>query len=81
MKKFAEHENDAWDINISHYYFYYDVVGDFIDISSSFAIKRQDIYFKSEEDAKACLDEIGEDRIKKYYFRIEDEELNNDTDN
>ena len=72
MKKFAFLENDAWNIDISHYYFYYDVAGNFIDIGSSYAIKRQDVYFKSRGDAKACLDEVGEDRIKKYYFRIED---------
>jgi hypothetical protein len=32
--------------------------------------KSGEIYFKSKEDAEACIKSVGEDRIKKFYLRI-----------
>lgn len=79
MKKFAEPKDSEWDGNDSHYYIYYYSLGEDVEIGWATACKSNDIYFKSEEDTKACLDAVGEDRIKKYYLRIG--ELNNDTGN
>lgn len=31
-----------------------------------------DCYFDTEEEAQRAVDKIGEDRIKKYLFRVED---------
>lgn len=39
---------------------------------SSFSIYDYGVpYFESEETAQKVIDEIGEDRLKKYYFRVE----------
>lgn len=40
---------------------------------SSFSIYDYGVpYFESEETAQKVIDEIGEDRLKKYYFRVEE---------
>lgn len=83
MKKFAELKNYKWDSFNDHHYIYYHF-SDLYDnnavlIGNANTCKSDEIYFKSEEDAKACIEAVGEDRIKKYYF--ETKELNNDTDN
>lgn len=30
------------------------------------------LYFESEEKAQACIDAIGEERLKKYYFNVKE---------
>lgn len=69
MKEFALVE-DAWDYNVSHYYIYYNVSGDYIDEGSTYNYKQHDIYFESRVDINACINKVGKDRIIKYYFRI-----------
>ena len=31
-----------------------------------------DIFFRCEADIKKCIDEVGVENIKKYYFRVKD---------
>lgn len=31
-----------------------------------------DIFFKSKTDCQKCIDEVGDDNIKKYYFKVGD---------
>ncbi len=33
-------------------------------------VRRNDIYFATKEDAEKAIKEIGEDRLKKYYFCV-----------
>lgn len=40
--------------------------------NSKFSCHPFTIYFESEEMAKKAVEEVGEDRIKKYLFRVED---------
>lgn len=34
--------------------------------------KRHELYFESEEKAKEAIDNVGEDRVKKYYLGVQD---------
>ncbi len=45
---------------------------DNIEVSSYFLYDSGVYHFESEEMAQRAIDEIGKDRLKKYYFRIED---------
>ena len=40
-------------------------------IEGRFSAKQNDIYFSSKEIAEQAVKEIGEERIKKYYFEVE----------
>ncbi|WPC07988.1 hypothetical protein [Globicatella sp. PHS-GS-PNBC-21-1553] len=46
--------------------------GDKIDITFFEAVQCGNIYFPSEEIAQRAIDTVGADRIKKYYFGVED---------
>lgn len=77
MKQFAEPKDYEWDSFNEHYYIYYRFMNymntnDVVEIGHVNSCKSDEIYFKSEKDAKACIEAVGEDRIKKYYLRIED---------
>lgn len=43
-----------------------------IYIAYAISVVEPNIYFATEEDAQAAIDAIGEDRLKKYYFMMED---------
>ena len=77
MKQFAEPEDFAWDGINYHDYLYYDILCDTILIGSSRCSRYTGIYFKTRDDIKDCIEAVGEDRIKKYYFGIKEEEVNN----
>lgn len=68
MKKFAEPKDYAWDEHNFHYYIYYRFSCDDIGIDFVISSKSNDIYFKSREDAEACIEAVGKDKIKKYYL-------------
>ena len=72
LKQFAyEFSDEAWhDVNINKYFLQYN---DTICIVYNIGNKHNDIYFKSEKDAKEAIESVGEDRIKKYYFRVGDQ--------
>ena len=74
MKRFTEPKNYAWDGINYHYYFYYDHHQGEIKIGSSRYYKYGGIYFEAEVNAQNCMNAVGEDRIKKYYFGIKEED-------
>lgn len=76
LRRFAEENNECeidwtdkdqekWCMCYSYYY------GNiyFIDAGS---YKRNDIYFTSKEIGEQAIKHIGEERLKKYYFGVED---------
>ena len=78
MKEFAEPEDYAWDNSNVHYTFVYNTSSkDSLEIQGYYTFKISGIYFKSSSDAGDCIEAVGEDRIKKYYFGIKEEEVNN----
>lgn len=72
MEEFEYHfTNEDWkNGGIEKYYLCFDVDLKQIVINYGYSLMRGIPYFKSQEDAEACISEIGEDNLKKYYFCI-----------
>lgn len=52
----------------------YDYASGSVEIRTNYTITDRNPYFESEEIAQKVIDEIGEDRLKKYWFGIKDDE-------
>lgn len=66
MRKYSrpfEHDEDNWYIEYSHYRKH-------IGIDALYECDCGIIYFESEEIARDVINKIGEDRLKKYWFRV-----------
>lgn len=78
LKRFAQEHNEKeidWrDFGQCKYFIYCEFHdnAEYIDIGCAKECKSNDIYFTSEEIAQQAIEAIGEDRIKKYYFEVED---------
>lgn len=76
LKRFAQEHNDKinWNNGRWKYYLVYDYHYPVKDISiySTIYVKRNGIFFTSKEIAQQAIDTIGADRLKKYYFEVED---------
>lgn len=72
LKQFAEPKNTVWDFTEYHYIICYDYTGDRINYGCSSIMKYFDINFATEEMARKAVEAVGEDRIKKYYFGVEE---------
>lgn len=53
-----------------NYYIYYDYGMDKVIIDIYYSVSDGIPYFESEEIAQKVIDEIGEDRLKKYWFGV-----------
>ena len=78
LQKFAYENNEGeidWkNFNQCKYYLVYDTEDEelYVDYSIQCESEPFNIYFTSSKIAKRAIEEIGEDRIKKYYFNVED---------
>lgn len=78
LQKFAYENNqkeiDWYDDNQYKYILKYDTNDDdiFVGAYTSFIINPFDISFTSDEIGQKAIETIGKDRIKKYYFDIEE---------
>ena len=77
LKRFAlehnEEEIDWSNINQYKYFLYFNHYENRICISAcTYYTYTQCIYFTSSEIAQAAIKEIGEERIKKYYFEVKE---------
>ena len=66
MKKYSrpfKHDEYNWYIECSHY-------SKHISIDALYEYDCGIVYFESEEIAQKVIDEIGEDKLKKYWFRV-----------
>ena len=78
LQKFAyennEEEIDWKNFNQCKYKIFYDAEdGDlYVDYSVQCESEPFNIYFTSFKVAKKAIEAVGEDRIKKYYFNVED---------
>ncbi len=76
LKRFAEENNDEeidWNKHsVPKYIIQYDCFSKQVVIYETQSIKGVDVYFTSEEITKQAIQEIGEERLKKYYFEVED---------
>ena len=78
LQKFAYENNEGeidWkNFNQCKYYLVYDTKDEELYVDYTVYCKREpfNIYFTSSEIAKRAIEAVGEDRIKKYYFNVED---------
>lgn len=72
LKLFAEPEDREWDGNNEHYFIAFDFSENIVTCHSHIIVKRNDIYFETEEDCQKAIDFVGADRVKKYYLRVKD---------
>ena len=72
LKQFAESKNTVWNFNKYHSVIYYNCPRKGIDYNCSIINKYFDITFATEEMARKAVEAVGEDRIKKYYFEVEE---------
>ena len=72
LKEYVDDDKE-WEDN-RHYLMIYDLIDDSINITWSFSSKSVpfNIYFSSEEQAKKAVEAIGKERLKKYYFCVEE---------
>lgn len=70
--------NSDKSIKDSIFYIYYSTLRDVIGVIKTYAmtVLDKDIYFPSEESAEEAALLIGVDRLKKYYFCVEEMEDN-----
>lgn len=66
MKKYAR----PFTICRGNYYIYYDYGMDKVIIDIYYSVSDGIPYFESEEIAQKVIDEIGKDKLKKYWFRV-----------
>lgn len=56
-----------------NYYLFFDIESDCLNVHfTSYCPPQGAIYFESEEKAQQAIKSVGEDRIKKYIFGVED---------
>ena len=78
LQKFANENNEEkidWkNFNQCKYYLVYDTKDEDLYVDYTAYSKREplNIYFTSCKIAKRAIEAVGEDRIKKYYFNVED---------
>ena len=69
-------DDQAWEDNDkhTHYTIAYDYHNNIIQIIGWRRTQHSQYYFKTKKSAQLAIDRIGEDRLKKYYFCISEEE-------
>lgn len=72
MEKYAEPEDREWNLSQSHWTYRYDFSRKKIDYDWLRSVKYSGIYFESIEKAKEALESVGEERVKKYYLGVEE---------
>ena len=74
LKRFAQEHNDKidWNNDDWKYYLAYGYLDKKLTVCSTIKIKVADIYFTSKELLQEAIKAIGADRLKKYYFEVED---------
>lgn len=71
LKQFAK-SDDNWEYSAPHFYIFANSDEYFkVDIDYVESWKSNNLYFTSKEDAQKAIDIVGEERIKKYYLRVE----------
>lgn len=70
LEELADDDRQWYSRYYKHYYLEYNYNTNDVELNYGYSLKHNMIYFKSEESAQKAIDEIGKDRLKKYYFCI-----------
>lgn len=70
MSKFAEPFGMKWDGETYHYYIFYSIRDKCVDVDDNLLMRSGKLYFTSEKRARQCIEAVGEDRIKEFYFGV-----------
>lgn len=69
LRKFSK----PFELGSFNHYIFLDTGSDYLDVDSlSYCHSQGTIHFESEEKAKQAIESVGEERIKKYIFGVED---------
>lgn len=74
LKMYAEPKSVKWDGEKKHVYIVYDMSSNNIKIEYCFWYKRDSLYFSSEDRVREAIKAVGEDRVKKYYLGVEEDD-------
>lgn len=76
LRRFAEENNEYeidWKDRREKYFIYYDYIKEIISTSYKFSFRRTSApFFTSKEIVEQAIKSIGEERLKKYYFGVDD---------
>lgn len=75
LQRFADEHNNKidWKNSASNKYFiFYNHSIEKVEIITNYSFKSNNIYFSSKEICEQAIKKIGENRIKKYYLRVEE---------
>ena len=75
LKRYALEHNEGeidWNTRKKNFYIYYSYYINRIDIDFATHMRESIVYFTSREIAEQAIQEIGEERLKKYYFEVND---------
>lgn len=76
LKRFAQEHNekefDWYDEDQQKYHLYYSYYNNSVEIDFVYCRQLNIIYFTSEKIAQQAIKTIGADRLKKYYFEVEE---------
>ena len=76
LRRFAEENNeyeiDWTDEDQEKWCMYYSYMDGDVYFTDAYCHKRNDIYFSSKKIGAQAVDSIGKERLKKYYFEVED---------
>lgn len=77
LKRFALENNESelnWNNGYHKCYLFYNYKTGKVDVTYDISWKTSSVYFSSEVIAKQTIETIGEDRLKKYYFEVNENE-------
>ena len=70
MRKFAEPKDREWDGFNEHWTIGYDTENGEIFAELYLTYKFNRIYFETKQQAQACVNAVGKERIKRYYLEV-----------
>lgn len=70
LSDYAEGEDAVWDMVQCHYMLYYDSTTDCIEVGFNQSLRDGNIFFPSRGAARAAIEAVGEERVKKYYLGV-----------
>lgn len=75
LRQYAEPRCMKWDGAKRHFFIVYDIGSNNIKTDYCFWYKQDSLSFSSEDKAWEAIKAVGEDRVKKYYLCVEEDNI------